>query len=312
MLSGAARAFTLTYAASLLSAANANAANEWFENTDVGCFGNQAVGAAAEALAGGGIKIKSGSGPGKYYVDVTALDLLSMKKDTSDQISDLKSLDVVEAKDLRTAINNSAEGGKVPLLINISASFGTGILFSGGSGAVAGILLSMFFDKLNALSADLKTLGHFIADGGEVYRRSVPIKNSDSKNNYLLSSTEYRVSVGKETRSFVLHACAYPIKVIVSEFYTLNAPFGQDQILKPQGGDIWKIWDVKESKWYGDPYKFVAQGSDYYYFEKDRIENDTVVGKDSIRVSFSGGDWMIKRPGDADYKYTNATNVFGR
>ncbi|HEY8124538.1 MAG TPA: hypothetical protein VIF88_03850, partial [Methylocystis sp.] len=150
-------------------------------------------------------------------------------------------------------------------------------------------------------AAALKGFSIFIVEGGRLERRWKLLKTT--KNGlYLVSSMEYTVSVGAETRRFVTAGCTYPVKVDVSEFRT-NEKVG-NKIIKPHG-NVWGVFDVDDNKWDSTQLSFLTQDEEYYYFTEDQIENNKVVGQNIHRISFQGGRWQFKHyddPAGAGFK----------
>ena len=286
---------------------------EWFETEGANCSGIVALNEAFSALAPSGISLKKGPGPASFYVQLPVSRLLSLRDKSDDSISGIVKITKDQAKDLSTAVRNVAESTEVPMFVTVGTSIATGLLLQPGVGTGAGLLFSHFFNVLGATPLATKNLAGFIASGGEIYHRSVVKQRQSDSAFFLISNTEYRVSLGEEQRQFVIFGCAYPVEVQVNEFFTVNAPFGQDQILKKIGTNTWRAFDLKENRFMGDPLTFSHQKGGHFFFFRDNIENNVVVGKDEVRVSFIGGDWMIRRHNESQFRITHFDkNVFGR
>jgi hypothetical protein len=142
-------------------------------------------------------------------------------------------------------------------------------------------------DSIGAAAENYHNVGLFVAEGGEVYMRSSIIQAKDDNNIFQVVTSEYRVALGNENRTAVLYGCVYPLEVTVSEFRTEAGT--NDKVLKAEGSNIWRIWDVTENKIESAPLTYSHQAGGFYYFEEDSIENNVIGGKDQWRISFLGG-----------------------
>ena len=130
-----------------------------------------------------------------------------------------------------------------------------------------------------------------IASGGEFYEQLSMLKRAEDDNVFLSSITGYRISLGKENRSFAIYGCVYPVAVDVKEFHT-KGQFN-NKIVRPIAANVWQTWDVDDNRFEGEPLTYIYQAGGFYYFEKDAIENNLLVGRDLYRISFLGGAWQF-------------------
>ena len=276
--------------ATLLSASPHLAlAAEWFETKIPNCSGVEALNAAASALVKRSVDIKAGAGAGTLYARMNAAALNAALDSRNEQIVDAITLNQAQATDLRTAVQNTAQDLKVPQFAEIGSSLLTGLALPALSGTGGGILFSYLFGLQNENALSVKEASLFIAKGGLLYRRVFPKKGADD-NYYVSVTTEYKVMVGDEPRTFVFHGCVYPLSVIVTEIRTKATI--NDKILKNIGGSQWRVFDVTDNRFEGEIMNYTKQEGSFYYFSIDVIELDRVKGQDVERVSFIGGPWQ--------------------
>jgi hypothetical protein len=262
-------------------------ADEWYRTEAANCSGERALGDAISALTGGGVALGSGDGFGKYYVPLSATILNSMATQNAEKIENLKALDASQAKTLKNLFLAAAENAKVPTFINVGTSIATGLLLSPVGGTATGLAFNFLFSRVDANTVSVHDVGLFFAEGGEVYRRVVLKRRQGDENPFLFTTSEYRVSVGAEKRTFVVDGCIYPVAVSVSEFETTGQ--FNNKIIKSAGNNKWTTWDVDDKKFEGEPYTYVYQAGGYYYFEREQMESNQIVGKNLYRISLFGG-----------------------
>lgn len=197
-----------------------------------------------------------------------------------------------QANSLRKMFINTSEEIKVPVIFDITLSLFTGLYLPARIGTASGLFYShLFAGKINAASASIRDVGLFMAEGGRIYRRVSILRRESDRNFFALVSSEYTVSLGAESRTFVVFGCIYPIKILVSEFET-KSPYN-NKILKQIAPSLWRTWDLEDKRFSGDVYRYIKQESDYYLFERDAIVNNTVVGQDLYKISVTGGEWQV-------------------
>lgn len=264
---------------------------DWFSTAGFSCSGNMNLAAAIEPLLGKGPDIKKAQGPGNFYASMSAESYNKLRNNGSDTIQGAHTITMQEAQSLAIAVSNVAEGAKVPGFVGPGVDLLTGLTMGLVSGLANEFLFNQFFDEINAFAADARTLSFFIAEDGSLYRRLVAKKGSKNEP-YVVVTNEYKVSVGKSSRTFALTGCIYPLEVIVNEFAT-EGPHN-NKIVRRIEGVKWKVWDIEGNKYDPDDWTYLYQSEGYYYFSKDAIENDNVVGQNIYRLSLRDGPWEYK------------------
>jgi len=274
-----------------ITVTRANSA-EWFTTEGASCSGNQILGDAIAALTGGGVQ-PAGTSP-NLFLRLSASDLNSFSGPHSEKISNVKTLDGTSSKNLRELFLSRAEKQQVPFFATYGSGIFTALTLPGPIGTAADIAFSYLFSKLDANAATIREAGLLIADGGEIYNRQTLLQRANDENLFIVASTEYRVHLGNELRSFVVLACVYPISVTVKEFETV-APLANPRfphILKLQPDGKWREWDTEDQRFIFEPRKYLYQTGGFYYFESDSMQNDRVVGRNRERISILGGGWQ--------------------
>ena len=167
----------------------------------------------------------------------------------------------------------------------------------------AGWLTGEITNNLNAPSTRLAVVEGYVAKGGVLSQQQFVLTNTNGR--YLLWNLTYTVAVGQEHRSAILYSCIYPINTIVTQFQT-TGPYN-NKIIKPSIPGYWGIWDIEDSKWDDDKLVYDHQDSGAYYFLEDEIENDTIVGQSTNKISLTGGPWQRKHYNSQTFTilYTN-------
>jgi hypothetical protein len=267
-----------------------SSADEWYETEGANCSGDVTLAAAISAITGGGLPLQSGKGPGNFYSTISASDLNSFAAPNTEKIQSIQSLDGTRSKSLRAVFLSAANDAKVPVSVTTGTNLITGLLLPPVLGTGSGLIFGYLYSKIDAASTNVHDAGVIIAAGGEVYKRTALLRRTQDDNPFVVSSTEYRVSVGTEQRSFAVQACVYPLAIAVNEFDTTGQ--FNNKIIKPAGGGIWKQWDIDDKKYDSAAYTYIYQKGGFYYFDQDQIENDRVVGKNLYRISLFGGPFQ--------------------
>lgn len=262
---------------------------DWYEGAEHGCSGDPAMIAAFVALLPPTMPIHNGS-RGNLFLEAKISVINSLEGSGGENVIDRLTLNQALANDYRTAVQNIAAARKIPYFVDVGSAVFAGLAFSAQLGTGLGLVFSYLLEELKKPSSDLSGLAAFIARGGELNRRWKVLVD-DANGFYLVSGLEYVVSVGQEARRFVTAGCAYPVKVVVSEFRT-NEAFS-NKIIKPNG-NAWGIFDIEDNKWDSPVLKYTGQDQEFLYFNEDAIENDNVMGQHVHKLSFRGGRWQFK------------------
>jgi hypothetical protein len=283
--------------AGAISGARAEGTQEWFMQEDTDCSGLLGLQMFAATFTGSTVTLHEGSGVGKYYLSVPAAGLSAGIG--VDRISNDRELDQSHAASLKAEYLKAADNLDVPVWVTKGASIITGEILTPTGAAVAGKIFEFFFNQIGAAKVTFRDAAMLIADGGHIYLRSNITKRAD--NNLLqVDNYEYRVALGNESRSIGMRGCIYPLQVIVSKFLTKADT--NNKILKPIGANNWQVWDVTDNSPEGETWTYDHQAGGYYYFTSDALQDNVVVGKDQLRVSYIGGPWEEKDFGhDQDF-----------
>ena len=272
----------------LLSFCQSSHAAEWFETEPVACSGLDSVKAALDAILPPDLTIFQGAGVGMSYVTITAPVLHR----ATDQISRPTTISAAQATDIEAALKSASDAAEVPLLVKIGTSVATGLRLPARTGTLAGLLFGIFYDEINAEPTRVRAAAAFIAEGGEIYHRSAMMRREINSALFLSYTTEYRVSVGKETRTFILSGCLYAAKLSSDQFHTISQ--FNNKLVKRVHGNMWRLWDVEDQKFEGEPWTYLKQADGFFWFDRNSMENGIPVGKDSIRLSMFGGAWELR------------------
>lgn len=267
------------------------AAEEWYSKATSNCSGNLPIQAAIQTLTGGGLPLESGIDPGSFYVRLAVTRYAHLKAADKDVIGASKILNATDAATLRRVVSSVAEDSEVPLLISIGSSILLGLVLPTSTAAATDIVFSYFYSDLDAAAIKMGSTPLLIAAGGEARRRDVVRKNQGNQP-YLVTSSEYVVRVGDEVRTITYFGCLYPIRVDVSEFETTGE--FNNKIIRSTSDGFWRVWDLDGQRYEGDPLKYMHQSDGFYYFSRDAIREDVVVGQHIHRISFDGGPWQRK------------------
>lgn len=265
-------------------------AAEWYMQEDASCAGNRAAGEAIAAITGGGLKLNSGNGPGKLYATIDSPNFRSIFNSKQDNISNYVTLDQNQAKSLSKIFIGISDDIKVPMAVNVASGVFTAIALPAASGTIAGAIFTYLFSEIDAAAVPIREAGLFIVTGGSVYRRLTVKQRQSDGNLFALASTEYTVKIGNEQRTFVVNACTYPIRLNVNEFQT-EGPYN-NKIIKQSDG-YWKVWDIEDKRFGGEPLKYLYQSGGFYYFDRSKGISG-VSAFDLHRISFIGGPWQFQ------------------
>jgi hypothetical protein len=271
-------------------------AAEWYLSAPSDCSGTEPVMAAFVALLPTSIAVHASSA--NAYAETSIAQINSIAGSGSESIIDSLALNKSKAADYKRAIVLVGSGYKVPYFVDVTAAIYAGMVFSPAAGTGLGLLFTYILDKLKEPAAEMTGFALFIAEGGRLERRWKLLKDMNQGFN-LVSSLEYAVALGSETRRFVTAGCSYPVKVNVKEFRT-NERVG-NKIVKPNGAN-WGVFDIEDNKWDSTVLQFTGQDQQYYYFNEDQVENGTVVGQNIHRINFQGGRWQFKHYDEANFK----------
>jgi len=237
-----------------------------------------------------GLSLENIPPAGNFVVKLTP-KALSVAIQPSGTIPAQLRLDEKQAATLRRILTLSA-GNKVPMSFKVGIAFISEIVFNGTiSSLVAGWLFDQAFNAIDTASVDLASISPFIAVGGLLKSHQRVAHRGHAS--FLLSTIEYEVSVGQESRSFTLYGCVYPVKLVVAQFTTAG-PYN-NKILRPIDQSRWGVWDITDSKWDDQNLVFRYQDSDYFYFLQDEFVDGKTVSKSLVRVSVLGGPYQKKR-----------------
>lgn len=271
-------------------------AADWYLSAPSDCSGNDPVIAAFTALLPSSIAVHaSGS---NAYAESAIAQIHSIEQSGGESIVDTLALNKAKAADYKRAIELVGTGYAVPYFVDVTAAIYAGMAFSPAIGTGLGLLFTYIIDQLKEPAAQMTGFALFIAEGGHLERRWKLLKDAN-QGFYLVSSLEYAVALGAESRRFITAGCSYPVKVNINEFRTNEAR--GNKIIKPNGSN-WGVFDIEDNKWDSTVLKYTGQDQQYYYFNEDAIENGTVVGQNIHRLGFQGGRWQFKRYDDTNFK----------
>ena len=272
---------------------------EWFESEGTSCSGAQTIEAGVSATIGGGVHVEAGAGPGNYFVPISALDLSDLA--SADGIKNRHTVNASEAKSLRHVFLSVNKFEKTPAFVTHLSSLITGLAMPAKIGTATGLLYTYLFSVADASAEETRDVGLFVATGGEFYRKLATINRKSDQNPFASNTIEYKVSLGSESRQFVVFGCLYPLRVDVTKFVSTGP--ANNMILQKNASGQWQRWSVDDNKFEGDLYKYLYQSGGYYYFGLDAIENNQIVGQDIQRVSFAGGPWQLHRHDDSPNQF---------
>jgi hypothetical protein len=186
----------------------------------------------------------------------------------------------------------------VPAVITAGAALIGNIVIPGPlANTTAGWLFDQILSLAGVRSMVAREVAILTAEGGIVSQRGYVLRRAEER--YLGISVEYNISLGNETRAFILYCCAFPIAVKVSRFVT-QSPFN-NKTVSPLDNDKWGIFDQESNGWDDRNIRYSHQDTSSYYFLQDEYENNQVVGQTTLRLSFSGGTWSRQYSDSSNY-----------
>jgi hypothetical protein len=78
-------------------------------------------------------------------------------------------------------------------------------------GMAANFAFNYLMSQADATAAAITEAAGYIAEGGDLYKQLTLLHRKGDDNVFLSISDEYAVSLGAETRTFVLQDCIYPV-----------------------------------------------------------------------------------------------------
>jgi hypothetical protein len=177
---------------------------------------------------------------------------------------------------LRYIVEKRSNDSDLPFYITDDVKLAAYILTAGET-----LVITPIFNFLFALEkvrhAKISLLENFLAEGGELIQlgQIEKLKN----NNYIAIETiRYRVSLGKETRSFLIYSCVYPAIVVMRRVITTYPP--NNKMIYEGSGDNW-VGKNAETGTVVDQLKKLREDDDFYYFTRSR--------GGELRISRHGG-----------------------
>jgi hypothetical protein len=268
------------------------AAQEWYMVEGSNCSGNSIIGSAFDAIIGGGYHLDGSTG--KYYVTLSGQELNTLLSSSTHVFNTVK-IDANKTKSLQAIFSQASDQTEVPMFAKVAADVAT-IPLPPALSVIGSVAFDQFFAIADKSSMSLKNASILIASGGTVYRHAaVDVRLADG-NIFLVSSKEYSVSVGDESRSMSVEACIYPINASIVEFDTVGQ--FNNKILKTTGTSTWQEIDVDDAK-SDSTFTLTKQLGGYYYFHEDSGE---IAPNKEIRISVLGGPYQFL---DTDNSWKN-------
>lgn len=262
---------------------------EWYAGEKAECYGiDDSLSAAVHALDTNGRSPLRSAGS-TMYVSLGADDLKAASEPLG-QSRLLKVLARSDAANMRRLFTDVAKYVRVPWFVNPTVSIFSAYTLQTGPGLVSGQLMNSLFALKDAYASDVKSIGELMAEGGAFYEHVSVKRRSQDGNFFAVVADEYRVLVGQERRTYVIHTCVFPADIAISAFElpVPSNPNWVNRILKKQEDGSWRMWDGKYNEFQGGPYQYIYQSGGYYYFEQPQMLNNVVVGNNLYRVGILG------------------------
>ena len=224
------------------------------------------------------------------YVELTkgqSDDLLKNNVSSQEQYT----LSAANAQTFREYLWKQADDTAVPFTSQALTSVILGYALSPAAAGVAGTALSYVFDSLQGRAVKSRVLAEVVSSGG-VLRRLAAISLDKQQHRSLVFALEYSVQVGSEPRHYVLSSCRYPTKTTIVEIGTVSAL--NNKILKHQGANTWRVFDVDGGKFEGDVLTAYKEDGDFIYLTSVEIPGNRI--KTTYRVSLQDGPWQSQLP----------------
>ncbi len=267
----------------------ASAQTDWYRDIGSHCSGHLPLVAGVQTFFAKRLSFISIAPGGNLAVTLAPAQIAEFSSRTP-FVFEVVDLSGAQAVSLKKVFAASADQ-RVPLLFKVANAFLINFTIPATLLNVGtGFAFDFLYSQVDSIPTSIENAGAFLAEGGKL-EQQLSIKKS-AQGRFVLSQAVYSVPVGKESRTFIISACIYPIAVQVSEFQT-EGPFN-NKIVKPRDGKNWGVWDIEDKKWDSRVLRYLSQDADSYLFESDEIENNNVVGKSIHRISLLGGVWQVK------------------
>ena len=203
--------------------------------------------------------------------------------------SSIVELDDDRLKLMKFITGKRSNDSEIPFWVSGQLDVAAFILTSGESAVIKPIFKFVFaLEKIE--HARISMLETFLALGGQLIQTG----RIDTLQDGRMLATEtilYRVALGKETRNFLVYACAYPAAVVMRRVSTVFPPMNK---LIFEGDKTDWVEKRADTQAVIEHLKKVREDNDFYYFTADRGD---------LRISRHGGPVERMRDGAWDAMY---------
>lgn len=183
---------------------------------------------------------------------------------------------------LRPLVAKRSSDSDLPFYITDEMKL-AGYILTSGETKVIGSIFKFMFDRESARHARISTLELFLALGGEMIQTG-QIEKTKAGDYLAIETIRYRVSVGQETRSFLVYTCAYPAVIAFHGARTVGGP--NPKIFKPVDDKKWGMFNADSGNKERD-YDFVSTDDDWVILRDGGAIPEEM--KSQMRVSRKGG-----------------------
>lgn len=165
----------------------------------------------------------------------------------------------------------------------------SGVFFTTPQGIALGILSSVLFTEVGAQKLQIDGMQAFVADGGAVYQLG---QVDQKEGNFAFTEIiQYRVSLGRETRHFILASCVYPAAVVARNIKTVTPPTNP-KIFQDNGAE----WVMKNGSTglVEKHFKRTSVDDDFYTLQEAGVSPDLA---QVLRISRKGGPIQMQIAG---------------
>lgn len=218
---------------------------------------------------------------GKLYITMTLADFRAGSTSVGAPF-DAVTLSSSQAASLRGVLAMSAASAETRATASSVASYLAGLVTHLATSTVIDQLLSYLSRDATTSAVTARIVSETVASGGVLTRALTPARDAKG-HEYLYDTISYQVSVGSETRSYVLTSCFFPVKIAYVRFKTVS-PLN-NKIFTQLANGRWRSFDVDSAKFEGNEWEEVDRDDEYMYFHE-------VGFADTWRISMRGGTWQ--------------------
>jgi hypothetical protein len=201
------------------------------------------------------------------------------------QIFDKAVVDAARRTTLRSILEHAAADAQTQSIAASISGKLTGFVMGAAGSVGPKSLFKYLGEEAEGRVATANLIWQFIAVNGAVTRFVVSAKNKQN-HEYVYDMFVYEVSVGAETRSFVLSSCFFPVMLLYSKLTTTGGI--NDKVFTRLSSDRWRTFDITDQKFEGSEWEEYDRDDEYIYFREVGFSN-------RYRISVKGGKWQHQR-----------------